>query len=94
MTIKHFFSRLQLQAGRGCSRLITNTVRHLYSSSEFTEGFCLHPQPPSALSHLLWLLSLQAARKNLGVPWADYPSVGASKGYGENQAMVLFRLNK
>lgn len=41
--MKLFFPGLQLQAGRGCSGLIANTSRHLYSSWQFTEGFCLHP---------------------------------------------------
>lgn len=55
--MKHFFPGLPLQAGRGCSGLITNTIRHLYSSLEFTEGFactfnlpCVLPPAVAALS--------------------------------------------
>lgn len=80
---------LQLQAGRGCSGLITNTIRHLYSSSEFT--LCLHPQPPLC-SPICCSCSVSVHPKRIWKSLGEItPYVGASRGYRENQARALFR---
>lgn len=70
--LKAFLPGLQLQAGRGCSGLISNTIRHLYSSSEFTEGFCCTLNLPCVLPPAVAALSL-CTPKESGSPLGRLP---------------------